>query len=113
MQVASCFKLGARCVVLAHTQLDVNRRVRHLLGVSKASFATAEEVQAVTGMQVGGVTLGVVTIPARQPIVRAQELRAAITSASSLELCRVAVREGLLGKRMAGAASLRTRGNKP
>ena len=49
-------KKFAACVVLAHTQLDVNKRVRHLLGVSKASFATAEEVQAVTGMQVGGVT---------------------------------------------------------
>lgn len=44
------------CVVLAHTQLDVNKRVRKLMGVSKASFATAEEMQAATGMQVGGVT---------------------------------------------------------
>ena len=54
------------CVVLAHTQLDVNRRVRHLLGVSKASFATAEEVQAVTGMQVGGVTP--FALPAEWPL---------------------------------------------
>ena len=44
------------CVVLAHTQLDVNKRVRKLMGVSKASFATAEEMHAATGMQVGGVT---------------------------------------------------------
>jgi prolyl-tRNA editing enzyme YbaK/EbsC (Cys-tRNA(Pro) deacylase) len=46
----------AACVVLATTQLDVNKRVRKLLGVAKASFATAEEMMALTGMQVGGVT---------------------------------------------------------
>ena len=44
------------CVVLATTQLDVNRRVKQLMGVSKASFATAEEMHVLTGMQVGGVT---------------------------------------------------------
>ena len=59
-------KKFAACVVLAHTQLDVNKRVRHLLGVSKASFATAEEVQAVTGMQIGGVTP--FALPAEWPL---------------------------------------------
>jgi prolyl-tRNA editing enzyme YbaK/EbsC (Cys-tRNA(Pro) deacylase) len=49
-------KKFAACVVLAHTQLDVNKQVRKLLGVSRASFATAEEMKAVTGMEVGGVT---------------------------------------------------------
>lgn len=44
------------CVVLATTQLDVNRRVRKLMGVSRASFATADEMMELTGMQVGGVT---------------------------------------------------------
>lgn len=44
------------CVVLAHTRLDVNRCVTNLMGVSKASFASAEEMIALTGMQVGGVT---------------------------------------------------------
>ena len=44
------------CVVLATMQLDVNRRVRKLMGVSRASFATAEEMMDLTGMQVGGVT---------------------------------------------------------
>jgi len=60
-------------------------------------------------LQVGGVTLGVVTVPARQSIVRAQELRAALTSASGFELGRAAIREGLRGRRMAGPASLRAR----
>ncbi len=44
------------CVVLATTQLDVNKRVRKLMGVSRASFATADEMMLLTGMQVGGVT---------------------------------------------------------
>src|SRR5262252_1067048 len=44
------------CVVLAHTRLDVNHAVTELMGVSKASFASAEEMMALTGMQVGGVT---------------------------------------------------------
>jgi len=44
------------CVVLSHTRLDVNKRVTKLMGVSKASFASAEEMMALTGMQVGGVT---------------------------------------------------------
>ncbi len=49
-------KLYCACAVLSHTRLDVNKKVTKLLGVSKASFATAEEMQALTGMQVGGVT---------------------------------------------------------
>jgi len=44
------------CVVLADTRLDVNKRVTKLMGVPKASFATAEEMITLTGMQVGGVT---------------------------------------------------------
>jgi prolyl-tRNA editing enzyme YbaK/EbsC (Cys-tRNA(Pro) deacylase) len=44
------------CVVLAHTRLDVNKRVTKLMRVPKASFASAEEMMTLTGMQVGGVT---------------------------------------------------------
>src|SRR6266480_3050335 len=44
------------CVVLAHTRLDVNKCVTKLMGVSKASFASADEMMTLTGMQVGGVT---------------------------------------------------------
>jgi prolyl-tRNA editing enzyme YbaK/EbsC (Cys-tRNA(Pro) deacylase) len=47
----------AACVVLATTRLDVNHAVRDLLGVSKVSFATADEMRQVSGMQVGGVTV--------------------------------------------------------
>ena len=49
-------KLYAACVVLATTSLDVNHAVRNLLGVSRLSFASAEETAAVTGMLAGGVT---------------------------------------------------------
>lgn len=44
------------CVVLATTSLDVNRAVRHEMGVRKASFAAADPVRALTGMEIGGVT---------------------------------------------------------
>ena len=49
-------KVYVACVVLATTRLDVNKRVRKLMGVSKASFASAEEMNALTGMEIGGVT---------------------------------------------------------
>lgn len=44
------------CLVLATTRLDVNRAVRKRLGARKASFASAEETEAITGMVLGGVT---------------------------------------------------------
>ena len=47
---------NAVCVVLATTRLDVNRRVRSLLGVKKLSFASAELTSELTGMETGGVT---------------------------------------------------------
>ena len=44
------------CIVRASDRLDVNRRVRRLMGVSRASFASAEETMELTGMMIGGVT---------------------------------------------------------
>ncbi len=46
----------AVCVLLATTSLDVNRVVRREMGVRKASFAGADPVRALTGMEIGGVT---------------------------------------------------------
>ncbi len=46
----------AACLVLATTRLDVNKRVRKLLGVRKLSFAPPELTHDVTGMEIGGVT---------------------------------------------------------
>ena len=44
------------CLGLATTRLDVNRRVKGLLEVSKLSFASAEATIEATGMEIGGVT---------------------------------------------------------
>lgn len=46
----------AACVVLATTRLDVNKVVRKRLGTRKASFASGEHTQRLTGMAIGGVT---------------------------------------------------------
>jgi prolyl-tRNA editing enzyme YbaK/EbsC (Cys-tRNA(Pro) deacylase) len=56
----------AACVVLADTRLDVNRTVKQRLGVRRASFASAEETAALTGMMIGGVT--VFALPPHLPI---------------------------------------------
>ena len=56
----------AACVVLATTRLDVNRVVRGRLGVKRTSFASFDEARAVTGMELGGVT--VFGLPAGLPI---------------------------------------------
>lgn len=49
-------RVWAACLVLATTRLDVNRKVRELLGVRRLSFASSEETVSRTGMMVGGVT---------------------------------------------------------
>lgn len=46
----------AATLVLATHRLDVNRAVRDAMGVSKVSFADAEQTLQVTGMMLGGVT---------------------------------------------------------
>jgi prolyl-tRNA editing enzyme YbaK/EbsC (Cys-tRNA(Pro) deacylase) len=47
---------SAACVILANARLDVNKRVKNLLGVQKVSFASPDQMVALTGMEVGGVT---------------------------------------------------------
>ena len=53
-------------IVRACDRLDVNRRVRGLMGVSRASFASADETREVTGMMIGGVTA--LALPGELPI---------------------------------------------
>lgn len=48
---------NAVCVVLATTRLDVNGAVRRRLGVRKVSFAPPELTLALTGQEIGGVTI--------------------------------------------------------
>ena len=50
-------KRYAACLIQATSRLDVNHTVRNLLGVRRASFATAQETQILTGMAIGGVTI--------------------------------------------------------
>ena len=50
-------KRFAACIVRATVRLDVNHTVRSLLGVRRASFASREETQEMTNMQIGGVTI--------------------------------------------------------
>ena len=49
-------KQYSACIVLGSDRLDVNKTVRSLMGVSRLSFASAEETETLTGMAVGGVT---------------------------------------------------------
>lgn len=49
-------RLYAACLVRATARLDVNHRVRALLGVPRLSFASSDETTRLTGMMVGGVT---------------------------------------------------------
>lgn len=46
----------AACVVPASTFADVNKRVRKLLDVRKASFLTTDRAVADSGMEYGGIT---------------------------------------------------------
>src|SRR5260370_30261527 len=59
-------KQYAACVVKATRRLDVNHAVRRLMGVSRLSFASAEETMALTGMMIGGVT--VFALPEGMPL---------------------------------------------
>jgi prolyl-tRNA editing enzyme YbaK/EbsC (Cys-tRNA(Pro) deacylase) len=54
------------CLVVATTRLDVNHTVRKHMGVSRASFASAAETAALTGMMIGGVT--VFALPPALPV---------------------------------------------
>jgi prolyl-tRNA editing enzyme YbaK/EbsC (Cys-tRNA(Pro) deacylase) len=45
------------CALLGHTRLDTNQTLRKRLGARKVSFAGAEETRALTGMELGGVTV--------------------------------------------------------
>lgn len=55
----------AACVVLATHRLDVNRTIKGRFG-RKTSFASPEETRALTGHEIGGVT--VFGLPAELPV---------------------------------------------
>ena len=49
-------KKYSACIVLGTDRLDVNKKVRSLMEVSRLSFANADETMRLTGMMIGGVT---------------------------------------------------------
>lgn len=58
-------------------------------------------------LTVGGVAIGIVTVPVKENSISAQTLRTTLIKASGFELCRVCVREVLLGKPLNDSTSLR------
>ena len=44
------------CVLLATTKLDTNKTIRKKLSTHKVSFASIEESEKLTNMQIGGIT---------------------------------------------------------
>lgn len=54
------------CLVRADTRLDVNKKLRDLVGTKKLSFASSEETAELTGMLIGGVSIP--GLPAEWPI---------------------------------------------
>ena len=71
-------KRGAKkycaCIVQGSARLDVNKTVKRLMGVSRASFASAEETMQLTGMMIGGVTA--FALPPDLPVYADAKLRA-------------------------------------
>lgn len=55
------------CVLLATHRLDVNHTVRKKLDARKVSFASADETQQLTNMEIGGVTP--IGLPATLPVL--------------------------------------------
>ncbi|MHA6249058.1 polysaccharide deacetylase family protein [Pontibacter sp. CAU 1760] len=55
----------------------------------------------------GGIRAGVVSLPVTEGKVTAHALRAAITSAANFELCRICVREALIGSPLDARTTLR------
>ncbi|OCQ93927.1 hypothetical protein BCD67_20625 [Oscillatoriales cyanobacterium USR001] len=60
-------------------------------------------------LTVGGAAIGIITIPVQENLISAQTLRVHLIIASGFELCRVCVREVLLGKPLNNSISLRSR----
>jgi peptidoglycan/xylan/chitin deacetylase (PgdA/CDA1 family) len=78
---------------------------------------TSEDVPAYAGdgrtldciMTVGGIPVVTTRVACGRRGVKPQQLRAELTAAGGFETCRVAVREGLLGRPLTGPATLRDR----
>jgi len=88
-------------------QLDKSRVVIEISEELPAINCPGQMLEVVPA--VGGAALGVIAVLVKRNTVRPQELRAALTLASGFELCRLAVREALVGQSMAEPGALRAR----
>jgi len=73
--------------------VEVSKKIPNVL-------LSTQELQVIP--TVGGAALGIMPVEVKGNTVRAQQLRAAITKESGFELAVAAVREGLLGRPIAG-----------
>ena len=76
--------------------------------VDELNALATDETTLVVDLRVGGAPSGSSPVPVSDGIVSAEELLTALTTEGGLELCRVAVREGVVGRELDGA-SLRQR----
>lgn len=72
------------------------------------NVATPRAAMIITAT-VGGAALAHATLPVTANLLRAQEIRAAVSIAAGYELCRLAVRQALLGRPLTGGPPLRRR----
>ncbi len=86
------------CIVQASARLDVNRTVKRLMGVSRASFASAEETMELTGMMIGGVTA--FALPPDLPIYADPNLRSQeyVILGSGSRSSKIKISPGDIGK---------------
>ena len=60
-------------------------------------------------LTVGGVAVGTISLPVKENLITAQALRVALTLETGFELCRVCVREVLVGQSLTDSTPLRSR----
>lgn len=79
----------AACLVLAHTRADVNKRVRKLLDVRKASFLPMDRAVEESGMEYGGI--GPIGLPAGHRL---------LVDARVVSAAEVVIGSGIRGSKM-------------
>lgn len=82
------------------TEVEISEEIPHL----EVSLPELDVL-----LKIGGVSIGMVTIPVERNFISAQALRVALTNTSGFELCRACVREALLGKPLDEGTPLRSR----
>ena len=93
-----------------HTQRVETDRLAVEVSGPLPSLSVAPSIDMIElDVRVAGASIGVARLPVALGEVSPSAIRAAITQQSSFELCRAAVREGVLGQPRDSGGSLRTR----